>query len=68
MAATETVYTHRREGNVKARRQARSDDLEFAIEWLEAYEGDPTDDLENLEALATAADFLRREIARRTRR
>jgi hypothetical protein len=52
-------------GEVTARRRTTTDDLEFAAEWLEAYEGDPDDDGENLTALATVARRLRREAARR---
>lgn len=56
-------------GDVTPSRRATVDDLEFAIEWLEAYEGDPEDDDgTNLTSAATVAEYLRREVAKRNAR
>jgi hypothetical protein len=55
-------------GAIRARKRTTADDLEFAATWLEAFEGDPDDDPESLTALATVADYLRREADRRNRR
>ncbi len=54
-------------GEITPRKRTTVDDLELAATWLEQYEGDPDEDRPNLTALATAAAYLRREAARRTR-
>lgn len=61
-----TVHELTEAGAITARRRATVDDLEFAATWLESYEGDPDDDPTNLAAAATAAAYLRRQVARRT--
>ncbi len=55
-------------GEITARKRVKADDLELAATWLEAYEGNPEDDSENLTALATVAASLRREAQRRRKR
>lgn len=55
-------------GEITPRKRVTADDLEFAATWLEAYEGNPEEDRNNLIALASVAGFLRREVAKRDRR
>lgn len=64
---TDTVHVHRQNDTIRVRQRTTVDDLWFAVEWLEAYEGDVDDDRENLESLAAVADFLRKQIARRNK-
>ncbi len=61
----DTVRGHMTAGALTAKQRASTDDLWAGVEWLEAYEG--TADDPTLRAMATAAAFLRREIARRGR-
>lgn len=62
----DTIEVLLRDGKVKPRKRTTVDDLLLAADWLESYEGDPSDDVENLTGLASVADKLRREAARRT--
>lgn len=61
----DTVYAHIESAAIVPRKRTTSDDLEFAATWLEAYEGDPEEDSDNLIALASVARKLRLEASRR---
>lgn len=61
-----TVHDHTESGAIIPRKRTTADDLLFAATWLEAYEGAPGDDRDNLVSLATVARRLRREAGRRT--
>lgn len=62
----DTVAGHVKAGRVTGRQRAELDDLEFAQDWLLAYES--TVDDANTEAAATVVVFLQREINRRKAR
>jgi hypothetical protein len=64
---TATVLEHVETGEIKAKSRTTQNALEFAATWLEAYEGDPEDDRDNLTDLATVAQYLRREASKRKR-
>ncbi len=52
-------------GEITPRARKTADDLDLAATWLESYEGDTEDDKPNLVALATVAESLRKQAARR---
>lgn len=64
----DTVETLIANGEIVPRGRVTIDDLSLAAVWCRAYEGDPDDDRDNLTALASVADYLDREINRRTKR
>ncbi len=62
----DTVAGHTIAGNLIPRNRATIADLELAATWCEQYEGEASD--ETAVALATAAQWLRREVEKRERR
>lgn len=65
MSGHDTVRGLIEAGRLAPRKRVSQDALWTAVEWLEAYEGDPDDDSGNLVELATVAAWLRREALRR---
>jgi hypothetical protein len=63
--AVATVFELVEAGEITPRKRTTVDDLEWGATWLEQYEGDPEDDPDVLTAMATAAQYLRREAAKR---